>query len=154
MLHNSLRVARKELASFFSSPVAYIFLGFFLLVTLFVFFWAEAFFARNIADVRPLFDWMPLLLIFLVAALTMRMWSEERRMGTIEHLLTLPVRPLQVLIGKFLACMAMIGLALLLTLPLPLTVSFIGPLDWGPVWGGYLAAMFLGGLRALLSSRQ
>lgn len=144
MLHNSLRVARKELASFFSSPVAYIFLGFFLLVTLFVFFWAEAFFARNIADVRPLFDWMPLLLIFLVAALTMRMWSEERRMGTIEHLLTLPVRPLQVLIGKFLACMAMIGLALLLTLPLPLTVSFIGPLDWGPVWGGYLAALFLG----------
>ena len=99
MLHNSLRVARKEVASFFSSPVAYIFLGFFLLVTLFVFFWAEAFFARNIADVRPLFDWMPLLLIFLVAALTMRMWSEERRMGTIEHLLTLPVRPLQVLIG-------------------------------------------------------
>jgi ABC-2 type transport system permease protein len=144
MLHNSLRVARKELAGFFSSPVAYIFLGFFLLVTLFVFFWAEAFFARNIADVRPLFDWMPLLLIFLVGALTMRMWSEERRMGTIEHLLTLPVRPLQVLIGKFLACVAMIGLALLLTLPLPLTVSFIGPLDWGPVWGGYLAAMFLG----------
>jgi ABC-2 type transport system permease protein len=144
MLHNSLRVARKELASFFSSPVAYIFLGSFLLVTMFVFFWAEAFFARNIADVRPLFDWMPLLLIFLIAALTMRMWSEERRMGTIEHLLTLPVRPLQLLIGKFLACLTMIGLALLLTLPLPVTVSLIGPLDWGPVWGGYLAAMFLG----------
>ncbi|WP_020676856.1 Gldg family protein [Geopsychrobacter electrodiphilus] len=143
MLRNSLRVTRKELSSFFASPVAYIFLGSFLLVSLFVFFWADAFFARNIADVRPLFDWMPLLLIFLVAALTMRMWSEERRMGTIEHLMTLPVKPLHILTGKFFACLALVALALLLTLPLPITVSFIGPLDWGPVWGGYLAALFL-----------
>ncbi len=144
MLPETLRVARKELSAFFSSPVAYIFLGTFLLVSLFVFFWADAFFARNIADVRPLFEWMPLLLIFLVAALTMRMWSEERRMGTIEHLLTLPVRPLQLLAGKFLAGLALLALALLLTLPLPITVGVIGPLDWGPVWGGYLAALFLG----------
>jgi gliding motility-associated transport system permease protein/gliding motility-associatede transport system auxiliary component len=144
MLPETLRVARKELSAFFSSPVAYIFLGSFLLVSLFVFFWADAFFARNIADVRPLFEWMPVLLIFLVAALTMRMWSEERRMGTIEHLLTLPVSPLQLLTGKFLAGLVLLALALLLTLPLPLTVSFIGPLDWGPVWGGYLAALFLG----------
>jgi ABC-2 type transport system permease protein len=144
MPHETLRVTRKELAGFFSSPVAYIFLGSFLLAVMFVFFWAEAFFARGIADVRPLFEWMPLLLIFLVAALTMRMWSEERRMGTIEHLLTLPISPLQVLTGKFLAGMALLATALLLTLPLPITVSFIGPLDWGPVWGGYLATLFLG----------
>jgi len=144
MLRETLRVTRKELSGFFSSPVAYIFLGTFLVVTLFVFFWADAFFARNIADVRPLFEWMPLLLIFLVAALTMRMWSEERRMGTIEYLMTLPVSPLQVLTGKFLAGLSLLALALLLTLPLPITVSFIGPLDWGPVWGGYLAALFLG----------
>jgi len=144
MLPETLRVTRKELSAFFSSPVAYIFLGTFLIVTLFVFFWAEAFFARNIADVRPLFEWMPLLLIFLVAALTMRMWSEERRMGTIEYLMTLPVSPLQILTGKFLAGLSLLALALLLTLPLPITVSFIGPLDWGPVWGGYLAALFLG----------
>ncbi|MBN2429549.1 MAG: Gldg family protein [Deltaproteobacteria bacterium] len=140
----TLRVARKELSAFFSSPMAYIFLGTFLVVSLFVFFWADAFFARNIADVRPLFEWMPVLLIFLVAALTMRMWSEERRMGTIEYLMTLPVSPLQLLAGKFLAGMTLLGLALLLTLPLPVTVSLIGPLDWGPVWGGYLAALFLG----------
>lgn len=139
-----LRVARKELNSFFVSPVAYIFLGTFLLITLFTFFWAEPFFARNIADVRPLFEWMPLLLIFLVAALTMRMWSEERRAGTIEFLLTLPVSPLQLLLGKFLAGFTLLALALLLTLPMPLTVSLVGPLDWGPVWGGYLAALFLG----------
>ncbi len=144
MLRNTLRVARKELAGFFASPVAYIFLGTFLVLSLFVFFWAEAFFARNIADVRPLFEWMPLLLIFLVAALTMRMWSEERRMGTLEYLLTLPVKPVEYLLGKFLAALALVALALVLTLPLPVTVSIIGPLDWGPVWGGYLAALFLG----------
>ena len=78
------RIAGKELALFFGSPVGYLFLGSFLAATLFVFFWGEAFFARNIADVRPMFEWMPLLLIFLSAALTMRMWSEERRTGTME----------------------------------------------------------------------
>ena len=144
MLRNVLRVTRKELSGFFASPVAYIFLGSFLLVNLFVFFWADAFFARNIADVRPLFEWMPVLLIFLVAALTMRMWSEERRMGTIEYLLTLPVRSLDYLSGKFLAALTLVALALLLTLPLPFIVAAIGPLDWGPVWGGYLASLFLG----------
>ncbi|CAK0768851.1 hypothetical protein CCP3SC15_3900002 [Gammaproteobacteria bacterium] len=74
-----IRIARKELWSFFSSPVAYLFLGAFLAVSMFAFFWVDTFFARNIADVRPLFEWMPVLLIFLVAALTMRQWSEERR---------------------------------------------------------------------------
>ena len=93
MTRSVLRIARKELGVFFASPVAFIFLGVFLAVTLFVFFWVETFFARNIADVRPLFEWMPILLIFLVAALTMRMWSEERRMGTLEFLLTSPVKP-------------------------------------------------------------
>ncbi len=138
------RLARKEVAQFFSSPVAFVFLGTFLAVSLFSFFWVDAFFARNIADVRPLFQSMPLLLIFLVAALTMRMWSEERRMGTIEFLMTLPVTPLQLVLGKFLACMILLGVALLLTLPLPVTVSFLGVLDWGPVFGAYVAALFLG----------
>ena len=88
-------------------------------------------------------SWMPLLLIFLVAALTMRQWSEEQRSGTLEMLLTLPVRPAQLVIGKFLAVMAMVGVALALTLPLPFTVSNVGNLDWGPVIGGYLAALLL-----------
>ena len=85
-------VARKELRTYFGSPMALIFVGAFLIVTLFAFFWVETFFVRNIADVRPLFRWMPVLLIFLVAALTMRQWSEEQRAGTLEFLLTLPVR--------------------------------------------------------------
>ena len=138
-----LRIARKEFAGFFASPAAFLFLGAFLGVTLFVFFWVETFFARDLADVRPMFQWMPVLLIFLVAALTMRSWSEERRAGTLESLLTSPVRPLQLVLGKFFAGLALVGVALLLTLPLPVTVSFIGPLDWGPVIGGYVAALFL-----------
>ena len=138
-----LRIARKEFGGFFASPAAFLFLGAFLAVTLFVFFWVETFFARNIADVRPLFQWMPLLLIFLVAALTMRAWSEERRAGTLESLLTSPVRPLQLVLGKFFAGLALVAVALVLTLPLPVTVSLLGPLDWGPVVGGYVAALFL-----------
>jgi ABC-2 type transport system permease protein len=139
------RIARKELTLFFASPIGYLFLLAFLAVTLFVFFWGEAYFARNIADVRPMFEWMPVLLIFLCAALTMRMWSEERRTGTLEFVATLPVSGWEFVIGKFLACWALLGIALLLTLPLPVSVAFIANLDWGPVLAGYLAAMLLGG---------
>src|SRR5689334_16770066 len=116
---NVLRIARKELAAFFSSPAAFIFLGVFLAAVLFIFFWVDRFFARNIADVRPLFEWMPILLIFLVSAMTMRMWSEERRSGTLEFLMTAPVEPFQLVLGKFLSCLALVGIALALTLPLP-----------------------------------
>jgi ABC-2 type transport system permease protein len=137
------RVAKKEFSAFFSSPAAFIVLGAFLAATLFVFFWVETFFARNIAEIRALFEWMPVLLIFLSAAITMRIWAEERRAGTLEFLLTAPVRPVSLVLGKFLACLGLIALALLLTLPLAITVSFLGPLDWGPVLGGYVAALCL-----------
>ncbi|MEN8261591.1 MAG: ABC transporter permease subunit, partial [Pseudomonadota bacterium] len=138
-----IHIARKETAAFFASPAAFIFFGAFLLVALFLFFWVDTFFARNIADVRPLFEWMPVLLIFLVAALTMRMWSEERRSGTLEFLLTQPVSPLRFVLGKFIACLTLVGIALVLTLPLPVTVAFLGNLDWGPVFGAYVATLFL-----------
>ena len=139
----SLAIARKELGAYFGSPMALIFVGAFLVVTLFSFFWAETFFARNIADVRPLFRWMPVLMIFLVAALTMRQWSEEQRGGTLEVLLTLPVRRASLVWGKFMAVVALIAVALALTLFLPITVTVLGPLDWGPVVGGYLAAILM-----------
>jgi ABC-2 type transport system permease protein len=138
-----LRVARRELGAFFGSPVAYLFIGAFLAVSLFVFFWVDAFFARNIADARPLFDWMPVLLVFLCAALTMRLWSEERRAGTLETLMTLPVPTLHLVLGKFLAALSLVAIALALTLPVPLTVWILGPLDWGPVVGAYLATLLL-----------
>lgn len=136
-------VAKKEFRSFFSTPAAYLFLGAFLAAVLFVFFWVETFFARNIADMRPLFKWMPLLLIFLVAALTMRSWSEERRAGTLESLFTSPTPPLALVLGKFFAALGLVALAMALTLPLTISVSLLGPLDWGPVVGGYVATLFL-----------
>jgi ABC-2 type transport system permease protein len=136
-------VVRKELRSYFLSPVAVIFLAVFLLVTLFVFFTYSRFFARNIADVRPLFAWLPVLLIFLVSAVTMRAWSEEEKIGTLEVLLTLPVRTRDLVLGKFFAGMVLVALALALTIALPITVSLLGDLDWGPVIGGYVGAMLL-----------
>lgn len=136
-------ISRKELISTFGSPLALIFIGTFLLLTLFTFFWVEGFFARGIADLRPLFNWMPLLLVFLVAALTMRQWSEEQRSGTLEILLTLPIKPWKLVIGKFWAMLLLVALALLLTIGLPITVFFLGNLDLGPVIGGYLAALLL-----------
>lgn len=138
------RIAGKETTLFFASPIAYLFLATFAAITLFIFFWGEAFFARNIADVRPLFEWMPVLLIFLAGTLTMRLWSEERRSGTLEHVLTQPVPLWQFVLGKFAGCLVLLAIALLITLPLPLTVSMIGELDWGPVWAGYLATLLLG----------
>ena len=138
------RVAQKEIRLFFSSPVAWLFLASFAAVSLFTFFWIEAFFARNTADIRPLFEWMPTLLIFLCSALTMRMWSDERRSGTLEHVLTQPVGLWRFVLGKFCACLALLLLALISTLPLPITVSLMANLDWGPVLSGYLATALLG----------
>ncbi|MEM8561052.1 MAG: Gldg family protein [Pseudomonadota bacterium] len=138
------RVAQKELLLFFSSPVAWLFLISFSAATFFIFFWIEAFFARNVADVRPLFEWMPVLLIFLCAALAMRSWSEERRAGTLEHLLTQPASPWLFVLGKFRACLFMLVLALTATVPLPVSVSLMANLDWGPVVAGYLATVLLG----------
>lgn len=138
-------VARKELRAWFLSPVALVFVATFLMATLFSFFWVEGFFARGIADTRPLFAWMPTLLAFLVPALGMRAWSEEDRSGTLELLQTLPLRTWEVVAGKFVAGLALVGVALALTLPVPATVWLLGPLDWGPVLGGYAAALLLAG---------
>lgn len=149
-LRQTLTMTRKELRGYFGSPMALIFIGTFLAATLFSFFWVETFFARGIADVRPLFRWMPILMIFLVAALTMRQWSEEQRSGTLEILLTLPVSKTQLVLGKFMAVVALVAVALGLTIFLPLTVSLLGNLDWGPVLGGYLAAILLAGAYAAI----
>lgn len=138
------RIAAKEITLFFASPIAYLFLLTFAAVTLFVFFWGEAFFSRNIADVRPLFEWMPVLLIFLASTLTMRLWSEERRTGTLEYILTQPVALWHFVVGKYLGCLVLLAIALLVTLPLPMTVAGMANLDWGPVFAGYLATFLLG----------
>ncbi|HVV82529.1 MAG TPA: Gldg family protein [Kofleriaceae bacterium] len=136
-------VVKKELRGYFNSAVAVVFLAAFLGFALYTFFWQEKFFARGLADLRPLFEWMPKLLIVLVAALSMRLWSDERRSGTLEVLLTLPVPRWQLVLGKFLAGLVLMALALVLTFGLPITIAKMGRLDWGPVVGGYLAALLL-----------
>lgn len=142
-MKQALSLTRKELDTYFSSPMALIFVGVFLLSALFTFFWVDSFFARGIADVRALFIWLPVLLIFLVAALTMRQWSEEEQTGTLQVLLTLPIRMPMLVLGKFLAVLALVAVALAFTLFLPITVSSLGNLDWGPVIGGYIAALLM-----------
>ncbi len=138
-----LSITKKELKLYFGSPMALIFVGVFLVLTLFVFFWVDSFFARGIADVRALFEWMPLLMILLVAALTMHQWSREEESGNLQVLLTMPVRLLELVAGKFLSALALVAVALALTLFLPFTVASLGSLDWGPVVGGYLATLLL-----------
>lgn len=139
-------VAAKELKLFFASPIGYLFMAAFLAVTLFIFFWVETYFKRNVADVRPMFEWMPVMLIFLASALTMRLWSEERRTGAMEFVFTAPAQTWEFVLGKFLACLSLLAIALLLTAPLPITLNLAADasLDWGPVAAGYLAAFLLG----------
>ncbi|UCF66861.1 MAG: ABC transporter permease subunit, partial [Acidobacteriota bacterium] len=138
-------VARREMASYFNSPIAYVFLLVFVGAALFTFFNVNAFFSRNLADLRGLFDAVPILMILLVPALTMRLWAEERKQGTIEVLLTLPAKEQELVLGKFLASWALLALGLGLTLLLPISVGLLGDLDWGPVIGGYVGAVLLGG---------
>lgn len=136
-------VVKKELRGYFDSAVALLFLAAFLATALYMFFWHEKFFARGLADLRPLFEWLPKLLIILVSALAMRVWADERRAGTLEILLTLPTPRWQLVVGKFLAGMVLVATGLALTLGLPITIAMMGNLDTGPVIGGYLAALLL-----------
>lgn len=142
---NKIRsVAERELRAYFNSPIAYVFLLVFVGTALFTFFNIQAFFSRGQADLRGLFGAIPLLTLLLVPALTMRLWAEETKQGTIETLLTFPVRDFELVAGKFLASWILLSVALLLTMPLAITVSFLGDLDWGPVIGGYIGALLLG----------
>lgn len=138
-------VAAKELRTYFLSPVALIFIATFLLASLFSFFWVEGFFVRGSADIRPLFKWLPVLLAFLVPALGMRLWAEEKKSGTMELLLTMPLTTWSAVLGKFASGLTLVAVALALTAPVPISVSMLGDLDWGPVAGGYLATLLLAG---------
>ena len=134
---------KKELWSYFNSPIAYIFIGVFLVVGNWLFF--NAFFLIGQASLRNYFALFPWIFLFLAPALTMRLWAEEKKSGTIEFLLTLPITDWQAVLGKFFGALAFLAIALSLTFTLPLTVAFSGNLDFGPVLGGYLAALLLGG---------
>ncbi|OFZ99651.1 MAG: ABC transporter permease [Betaproteobacteria bacterium RIFCSPLOWO2_02_67_12] len=138
-------IAKRELAGYFNSPVAYVFLVIFLLVAGFLTFTAGAFFERGEAGLGAFFGWHPWLYLVLVPAVGMRLWSEERRAGTIELLLTLPVTTWQAILGKFLASWLFLALALALTFPVVLTVNVLGEPDNGAIVAGYVGSLFLAG---------
>ncbi len=134
---------KKELMSYFNSPIAYIFIGVFLIVGNWLFF--NYFFVIGQVNMRDFFSLLPWIFLFLSPAVTMRLWAEEKKSGTIEILLTLPVTDWQVVLAKFLGALVFLTIALLMTLTIPITLVRLGNLDWGPVIGGYLGAIFLGG---------
>jgi len=136
-------IFRRELRSYFTSPVAYIVILAFLGITHWLFL--RTFFLSNQSSLRPFFSLLPWIFLFLAPAITMRAWAEEKKMGTIEMLMTFPVRECEAVLGKFLAAFAFLIITLCLTIALPLTVLFTGYPDPGSVWGGYLGACLLGG---------
>jgi len=135
-------IFKREFRTYFVSPIAYIVISFFLLVTGWFFF--TTFFLYNQASLRNFFSLLPIIFSFVVPAITMRLFSEEFNVGSYETLLTMPVTFLDVILGKFLASVAFIAAMLIPTLAYPLTVGFLGQLDWGPVAGGYIGAILLG----------
>lgn len=138
-------IAKRELGGYFTSPVAYVFLVIFLLLAGFFTFTAGAFFERGEAGLAAFFAWHPWLYLMLVPAVGMRLWSEERRAGTIELLLTMPVTTAQAIIGKFLASWLFLALALALTFPVIVTVNLLGDPDNGVIFTGYVGSLMLAG---------
>jgi ABC-2 type transport system permease protein len=140
-----LTVFRRELAGYFATPVAYVFIVIFLVMAGALTFTLGNFFSRGQADLQPFFTFVPWLFLFLVPALTMRLWAEERRLGTIELLLTLPLAQWQAVAGKFLAAWAFCAIALALTFPLVITVNVLGNPDNGVIVTGYLGCLMVAG---------
>jgi len=138
-------VMRRELRSYFVTPVAYVFLVIFLVLAGILTFYAGDFYERGQADLQPFFVMHPWLYLILVPAITMRMWAEEAKGGTLELLLTLPVTLWQAMLGKFLAAWLFIGLALVLTFPIWITVNYLGSPDNGVILAGYLGSWMMAG---------
>jgi len=141
---NVWSVAKRELSGTVSSPVAYVFVVIFLLLSSFFTFMIGGFFERGQASLVSFFGWHPWLYLFLVPAVGMRMWAEERRSGTIELLFTLPITTWQAIAGKFLAYLVIIATALLLTFPVWITVNYLGAPDNGVIVASYVGSLLLG----------
>ena len=144
-------IAKRELTAYFASPVAYVFIVIFLLLAGFFTFNAGYFFERNQANLDAFFQWHPWLYLFLVPAVGMRLWSEERRMGTMELLLTMPITAWQAIVGKFLASWLFLALALVCTFPVVLTVNYLGNPDNGVIFGQYMGSFLMAGAYLAIS---
>ena len=148
-MRNILAIFRRELAAYFTTPLAYVFIVIFLVMAGVLTFFVGNFFERGQADLQPFFAFHPWLYLVLIPALSMRLWAEERKSGTIELFLTLPIRMTEAVLGKFLAAWCFAGIALALTFPFWLTVDFLGHPDNGVILASYVGSWLMAG--ALLS---
>ncbi len=142
LLSSVLVVAKKELRAYFNSPLAYIFLDVFLVVNAWLFF--QTYFLYGQANMRSFFSFLPWMFLFLIPSITMRLWSEEKKLGTIEILLTLPVSDLGIVLGKFFASFCFLGLSLILSFMIPVIVLYTGPADLGVIISSYIGSLLLG----------
>ncbi|MHB9798807.1 ABC transporter permease subunit [Pseudomonas sp. MT3] len=145
-------IFRRELASYFATPLAYVFIVIFLVLSGVFTFYLGSFYERNQADLNAFFNFHPWLYLFLIPAIAMRLWAEERKSGTIELLMTLPITRAEAVTGKFLAAWAFAGLALLLTFPMVITVNYLGEPDNGAILAGYLGSWLLAGAYLAIGS--
>lgn len=144
-MHHVRVIFRRELAAYFASPVAYVFMVIFVALAGGLTFYVGGLFDRGEADLRPFFQFHPWLYLLLVPAVGMRLWAEERKSGTIELLMTLPIRPGEVVVGKFLAAWVFLGITLALTIPLWITVNVLGRPDNGVILAAYLGSWLMAG---------
>ena len=138
-------VFRRELVSYFATPLAYVFIVIFLVMAGALTFYVGGFFERGQADLQTFFNFHPWLYLFLIPALSMRLWAEERKTGTIELFLTLPITTAEAVVGKFLAAWAFTGIALMLTFPFWLTVNYLGEPDNGVILASYIGSFLMAG---------
>lgn len=138
-------IFQRELGSYFATPLAYIFIVIFLVLAAVFTFYLGGFYESGQADLNPFFNFHPWLYLFLVPAVAMRLWAEERKSGTIELLMTLPVSRTDMVLGKFLAAWVFVGIALVLTFPIIITVNYLGSPDNGAIFTGYLGSWLLAG---------
>jgi ABC-2 type transport system permease protein len=143
-MSNIVPVIKKELKSYFNSPIAYVLVVTFLVFSSIWIFYLQTFFASNVASLRNFFSVIPIVFIIVMPALTMRSWAEEKKLGTMEVLMTLPYRESTLVLGKFLAAVALLAIMIALTLPLPLLLNQFGDFDWGEILGQYIGVVLLG----------
>lgn len=144
-MRNIWIIAKRELSGYFGTTLAYVFVVIFVALTAAFAFYVGNFFGRGQADLLPFFQYQPWLYLILVPAIAMRLWAEERKSGTIELLMTLPVAPWQAIVGKFLAAWAFVGVALILTFPMWITVNMLGNPDNGVILASYVGSFLMAG---------
>ncbi|MFP6631357.1 MAG: ABC transporter permease subunit [Planctomycetota bacterium] len=151
-MRNILTISRREVSAYFNSPIAYIFMILFIFILSFLFFVFFPFFSQTNPDLRNFFFWFPWVLSIFIPAVTMRLWSEERRSGTIELLMTWPLQAWEVVVGKYLAGLFVIAISLILTLVVPMSLSSVTSLEWGVVFTSYLGALLISSVYIALGS--